>query len=98
MRKLLYLFVMVAGMSLAAADANAQDPKAPVRKEATAACSKSGETASAAKCDKKETAAACANKDASATSQNVNNKATGACCKSKAVATASDAKDSKSVN
>lgn len=99
MKKLAYLFVMVAGMTLAAVNVNAQDAKSasdPVKKEATACC-KSGEKMADGKTCSKDAAAASANKDASTASQKTNDK-TGACCKSKGETTASDAKVSKTVN
>jgi hypothetical protein len=68
MKKLIYLFVMVAGMTLASVNVNAQDAKGttdPVKKEATAACSKSTSSAACSKSDKKDGAACCAKKDAS---------------------------------
>lgn len=100
MKKLTYLFVMIAGLTLAAVNVNAQDPKSASstgNKEVPAACCKSGDKASCAKSGSKETASACANKDANMTSQNVNDKKS-ACCKSKTETTASEAKDSKTVN
>jgi len=100
MRKISLLFVMIAGLGLASVNVNAQDAKsssAPVKKEATSACCKSGDKASAGKCCNKGTSSACTNKDAGTTSQNVNDKA-GASCKSKAETTASEAKSSKTVN
>jgi hypothetical protein len=95
MKKLSYLFVMIAGMTLATMNVNAQDAKsAPAKKEATAACCKSGEAACAKKCDMKGTASAGANKDANSTSQNKS----GVCTKAKAETTVSEAKVSKTVN
>ena len=54
MKKLIYLFVMVAAMTLASVNVNAQDPKAPAcdaKKGTTSACCAKG-TSSAACCDK----------------------------------------------
>jgi hypothetical protein len=65
MKKLIYLFVMVAGMTLASVNVNAQDPKAPAcdaKKGATAGCcakatsTACGDKAAAACTGKKETA------------------------------------------
>lgn len=65
MKKLIYLFVMVAGMTLASVNVNAQDPKAPAcdaKKGTAAACcakassSACGDKAAAACSGKKETA------------------------------------------
>lgn len=97
MRKLSYLFVMIAGMTLATMSVNAQDAKsAPVKKEATAACCKSGDAASAKKCDMKGTASACcANKNANTTTQTSNDKS-GSSSTSKT--TVSESKVSKTVN
>lgn len=64
MKKLIYLFVMVAGMTLASVNVNAQDAKSttdPVKKEVTDAGSKS---ATCTKADKKDGAACCAKKGA----------------------------------
>ena len=90
---------MIAGMTLATVNVNAQDKKdAPVKKEATAACSKSADAASAAKCDKKmDASASTAGKDAGSACQKTADKS-GACCKSKSGATASEAKVTKTVN
>ena len=85
MKKLVYLFVMIAGMTLATVNVNAQEAKkasATVKKEATAACCKNGDKMADGKCCKKEMVSACANKDASTASQNVTDKK-GACCKAK---------------
>ena len=95
MKKLAYLFVMIAGMTLAAVNVNAQDAKscsATAKKEATACC-KSGEKTADGKTCTKEVAAACASKGTSAA---VNDKA-GACSKSKTEATVAEAKVTKSV-
>ncbi len=70
MKKLFYLFVMVAGLTLAAANVNADDAKSK-EKPATActksgdkaACCKSGDKAADAKCCKKD-AATCTKKEA----------------------------------
>ena len=70
MKKLIYLFVMVAGLTLATTNVDAQDAKVK-EKPATActksgnkaACCKSGDKTAAAKCCKKD-AAACTKKDA----------------------------------
>ena len=99
MRKLSYLFVMIAGITLATMSVNAQDAKsAPVKKEATSACCKSGDAASAKKCDMKGTAAAsCTNKNANATTQNSNDKS-GKSNASKTESTVSEAKVSKTAN
>jgi hypothetical protein len=56
MKKLFYLFVMIAGMTLASVNVNAEDAKP---KEKAAACCKSGEKAACAKDCKK----ACCSKD-----------------------------------
>jgi hypothetical protein len=96
MKKLAYLFVMIAGMTLAAVNVNAQDAKstaAPVKTEAKATCCKSGDKA----CCKKDAASTCTKKDATTTSQNVTDKK-GSCCKAKTEASASDVKSTKSVN
>ncbi len=97
MKKLVYLFVMIAGMTLASVNVNAQDAKstsATAKKETTAACSKSGEKLADGKTCSKSTAAACANKGTSTASTDK----PAACCKSKAEATTSEIKDSKKVN
>jgi len=96
MKKLIYLFVMVAGMTLSAVNVNAQDAKsssAPVKKDATACC-KSGEKMADGKTCPKEVAAACANKGTSTASSDK----AGACCKSKTEPTASETKVVKPVN
>ena len=98
MKKLAYLFVMIAGMTLASVNVNAQDAKntsTTVKKEAAAACCKGGDNASCGKCGSKVAASACTNKDASTTNQNVNDKK-GACCKAKTELTVSEVKDTKS--
>lgn len=98
MKKLVYLFVMIAGMTLSVVNVYAQDAKcasATVKKEATAACCKSSDKMADGKCCKKETASACVNKVASTTSQNLTDKK-GTCCKTKTEATASDAKGTNS--
>ena len=96
MKKLAYLFVMIAGMTLASVNVNAQDAKTAVKKEASACC-KGGDQASCCKKGAKETASTASNKDA-----NVNKDAkcdkVAACTKSKSVTTASDAKSTKTVN
>ena len=94
MKKLAYLFVMIAGMTLASVNVNAQDAKstsAPVKKEASACC-KSGAKMADGKTCSKEAAAACANKGAGTASTSAD------CSKSKAVVTTSKVKDSKKVN
>ena len=96
MKKLVYLFVMIAGMTLASVPVNAQDAKNtvdPVKKEASACC-KSGAKMADGKACNKEAVAACANKGASTASTDK----PAACCKSKAEATTSEVKDSKKVN
>jgi hypothetical protein len=68
MKKLIYLFVMVAGMTLASVNVNAQDPKAPAcdaKKGATAGCCAKG---SSSACGDK-TAAACTGKKETATTE-----------------------------
>lgn len=73
MKKLFYLFVMIAGMTVASVNVNAQEatskPKAATCCKAgdKKACCKSGDKASAAKCTKKTTADATVKKDASTT-------------------------------
>ena len=99
MKKLAYLFVMVAGMTLAAVNVNAQDAKGSKTtgtKEVTAACCKSGDKAMCGKAGDKTTASACT-KGAGMTSQKETGK-TGACCKATAQSTASQKKVSKTVN
>jgi hypothetical protein len=54
MKKLIYLFVMIAGMSLAVSNADAKDTKSTAKPE-TSACCKSGEK----KCCSKEAAEKC---------------------------------------
>ncbi|MEI6680284.1 MAG: hypothetical protein WCL21_16870 [Mariniphaga sp.] len=54
MKKLIYLFVMIAGMSLAVSNANAKDTKSTAKPE-TAACCKSGDK----KCCSKDAAGKC---------------------------------------
>ena len=96
MKKLVYLFVMIAGMTLAAVNVNAQDAKntsTTAKKETTAACCKNGDK----KCCKKDAASMCTKKDASTTSQNVTDKK-GSCCKAKTEASTSEVKNTKSVN
>jgi len=96
MKKLVYLFVMIAGMTLASVSVNAQDAKsttAPVKKEASACC-KSGEKMADGKTCCKAATATCANKSASTASTDK----PAACSKSKAEATTSAVKDSKKVN
>ena len=59
MKKLIYLFVMVAGMTLASVNVNAQEAKAAAgdgKKSATSACCAKG-TSSAACCDKMSSSA-----------------------------------------
>ena len=100
MKKLTYLFVMIAGLTLTAVNVNAQDPKsatATVKKEVPSACCKSGDKALGTKSGSKETVSDCANKDASMISQNVNDKKA-AGCKSKTESTVSEVKDTKTVN
>ena len=95
MKKLAYLFVMIAGMTLAAVNVNAQDAKAKAAaKETTAACCKAGDKMAAGKCCMKDATSACANKDAGMTSQKMNDKK-GACCMTKTEPTASNAKGTK---
>jgi len=97
MKKLVYLFVMVAGMTLASYSVNAKDPKKapePVKKEATAACCKAGDKAMEGKCCEKSATNASAGKDASTASQKMSDKK-GACCMSKTEATASETKGTK---
>ena len=74
MKKLFYLFVMVVGMTLVAANVNAQDANSKP-KSATCcksgdkkSCCKSGDKAAAGKCTKKTTASTI-KKDASTTSK-----------------------------
>lgn len=58
MKKLIYLFVMVAGMTLASVNVNAQDAKAAAgdgKKSATSACCAKG-SSSASCCDKMSSA------------------------------------------
>jgi len=93
MKKLAYLFVMIAGMTLASVNVNAQDAKTAVKKEASACC-KGGDQASCCKKGAKETAS---NKDANTNKDAKCDKAA-ACTKSKSVTTASDAKSTKTVN
>ena len=90
MKKLAYLFVMIAGMTLAAVNVNAQDAKSsstPVKKETTAGCCKSGTKTADGKCCKKGSTAACTKKDASSAKDKK-----GTCCKAKSGATACAAK------
>ena len=75
MKKLFYLFVMVVGMTLVAANVNAQDANSKP-KSATCcksgdkkSCCKSGDKAAAGKCTKKTSADATTKKDASTTSK-----------------------------
>jgi hypothetical protein len=71
MKKLAYLFVMIAGMTLAVVNVNAKDPKSSsttVKKEATTTCCKKG------------AASTCANKDANMTCTKDKK---GTCCKAK---------------
>lgn len=96
MRKLTYLFVMIAGMTLASVSVNAQDAKstsAPAKKEASACCASGAKMADGKTCSK-EAAAACASKGAGTASTDK----PAACCKAKAEATTSEIKDSKKVN
>jgi len=96
MKKLAYLFVMIAGMTLAAVNVNAQDAKSssdPAKKEATACC-KSGEKTADGKTCTKEAAAACGTKGTSAA---VSDKACSG-SKSKTETTLSEAKVTKPVN
>jgi len=89
MRKLIYLFVMMAGMILAINSANGQDPKCK-SKEAKMVCCKTGDKAVAGKCCKKEIASCCKNKNVSQSCQKVNdNKGT---CKHKDGSAASETK------
>ncbi len=84
MKKLIYLFVMVAGMTLASVNVNAQDPKAPAsdaKKGATAACCAKG---SSSACGDKA-AACCAGKKETATTDS----------KAKSEPVAEKAKDTK---
>ena len=70
MKKLIYLFVMVAGMTLASVNVNAQESKAAAgdgKKSATSACCAKG-TSSASCCDKMSGAACTDKKDASTSS------------------------------
>ena len=102
MKKLAYLFVMIAGMTLAAVNVNAQDAKSsptPVKKETTTGCCKSGtktaegkccksgDKTADVKCCKKGTTAACTKKDASSAKDKK-----GTCCKAKSGSTACAAK------
>ena len=69
MKKLIYLFVMVAGMTLAAVNVNAQDAKAATgdsKKSATSACCAKG--SSGASCCDKTAGASCCKKDATTAS------------------------------
>ena len=72
MKKLFYLFVMVAGMTLASVNVNAQDatskPKAATCCKSGAKCCKSGDKAAAGKCCKKASADASTKKKSSTTS------------------------------
>jgi len=74
MKKLFYLFVMIAGMTLASVNVNAQDASAKPKTAACCksgdkkACCKSGDKAAATKCTKKTTADATVKKGAAATS------------------------------
>jgi len=73
MKKLFYLFVMIAGMTLASVNVNAQDatskPKAATccKGGDKKACCKSSDKAAAGKCCKKASADATTKKDATAT-------------------------------
>jgi len=73
MKKLFYLFVMVAGITLASVNVNAQDatskPKAATccKSGDKKSCCKSGDKAAAGKCTKKTSADATTKKDASTT-------------------------------
>ena len=105
MKKLVYLFVMIAGMTLAAVNVNAQDAKSTstnAKKETTAACCKKGDKKCCKKdapstCTKKDAASTCTKKDSTTTSQNVTDKK-GSCCKAKTEASTSEVKNTKSVN
>ena len=100
MKKLVYLFVMMAGMTLASVNVNAQDAKgkAAPAKETTAACCKSGDKSMCGKCGSKETTAAtCTKKDAGTASVTGTAKG-GACCKAAGESTVSKAKVEKTVN
>jgi hypothetical protein len=93
MKKLAYLFVMIAGMTLAAVNVNAQDAKstsATVKKEAKTTCCKSGDKA----CCKKDAASTCAKKDAATSSLNATDKKS-SCCKAKTEAPATEVKSTK---
>jgi hypothetical protein len=88
MKKLAYLFVMVAGLTMAAVNLNAQDAKTtPAKKETTTGCCKSGTKTADGKCCKKGTTAACTKKDATSAKDKK-----GTCCKAKTGATACAAK------
>ena len=100
MKKLFYLFVIIAGMTLAAVNVNAQDPKcaakcaaAAGKKDATAACCKAGEKMSCGKEASKETASASSKKDSGTAGQK---SGTSACCAAKAGSAVSEVKDQKS--
>ena len=89
---------MIAGMTLASANVNAQDAKSTsattVKKETKAACCKDGGKMADGKTCSKEAAAACANKGKTTASTDK----PAACSKSKTVATTSEVKDAKKVN
>jgi hypothetical protein len=89
MRKLIYLFVIMAGMTLAVNHANGQDPKC-MSKEAKMACCKTGDKTVAGKCCKKETATCCKNKNVNQSCQKGNNNK--GLCKPKDVSAASETK------
>lgn len=100
MKKIAYLFVMIAGMTLASVSVNAQDTKSaktPVAKEVKAACCKNGGKASGGSCCMKQAASAGANTNATMTDQKGNGK-TGTCCATKTEASVAKTKVSKTVN
>jgi hypothetical protein len=77
MKKLIYLFVMVAGMTLATANVNAQDAKSSDKAKTEAcsksgeksACCKSGDKAACCKSGDKGEAGKCCKKDAAASTK-----------------------------
>jgi hypothetical protein len=90
MKKLFYMLVMIAGMTLTINNVNAQDPKCCGAKEAKMACCKSGDKTPVGKCCNKMAMSDCANKNATTTNQKgKDNKIT---CKAKDLSTTSEAK------
>ncbi len=84
MRKLFCLFVMIAGMTLATVNVNAQDAKSKemavtatcCKSGDKAACCKSGDKTASGKSCCKEAASACTKKDGTVSSQKINDSKT----------------------